>query len=78
MICYDADDVLSTLGRLRQTITFVDLGMPVMDGYQFAQAARLRRRIGTLRSIVLTRWSEPKDLPAALKRIRSATGEACR
>jgi signal transduction histidine kinase/ActR/RegA family two-component response regulator len=60
-VCYDAHDALSALEQLRPTIAFVDLGMPGMDGYQFAQEVRSRPGIGTLRLVALTGWSQPED-----------------
>jgi CheY-like chemotaxis protein len=39
----------------------VDLGMPGMDGYQFAQEVRSRGSLRTLRLVALTGWSQPED-----------------
>jgi CheY-like chemotaxis protein/two-component sensor histidine kinase len=60
-ICYGAYEALSALEHLNPTIAFVDLGMPGMDGYQFAQEVRSRGSLRTLRLVALTGWSQPED-----------------
>src|SRR5262249_5273641 len=39
-VFYDGAQALDALDQLAPTIAFVDLGMPGMDGYQFAQRLR--------------------------------------
>lgn len=61
VVCYDGAHALTVLERYSPRLAFVDLGMPRMDGYQFAQ--HLRERLGgtDMRLVALTGWSQPED-----------------
>lgn len=61
LVCYGGAEALEALERTRPTVAFVDLGMPDMDGYQFAQQVRTRPTSRTLRLVALTGWSQPED-----------------
>jgi CheY-like chemotaxis protein len=62
VVCYDGVEALKLLERFSPSIAFVDLGMPRMDGYQFAQRFRARAADGKSRLVALTGWSQPEDL----------------
>jgi CheY-like chemotaxis protein len=46
-------------GRFRPDIAVLDIGLPVMDGYELA--AQLRERCGTPRLIALTGYGQESD-----------------
>ncbi|HWT36706.1 MAG TPA: response regulator, partial [Paraburkholderia sp.] len=60
-VFYDGAQALEALDRIAPTIAFIDLGMPGMDGYQFAQQIRTRGGSTNVRLIALTGWSQPED-----------------
>ncbi|CAG9195059.1 Histidine kinase [Paraburkholderia sabiae] len=61
VVFYDGAQALEALDGFAPTIAFIDLGMPGMDGYQFAQQIRTRGGSTNLRLIALTGWSQPED-----------------
>lgn len=60
-VFYDGTEALKAFDQFRPTIAIVDLGMPGLDGYQFAQLCRARADAGNVRLIALTGWSQPDD-----------------
>ncbi|MEM5339583.1 hybrid sensor histidine kinase/response regulator [Paraburkholderia azotifigens] len=60
-VFYDGTRALEALDHFAPTLAFIDLGMPGMDGYQFAQQIRTRGGSTNVRLIALTGWSQPED-----------------
>lgn len=66
-VAYSGPEALAAAERSRPSVVVVDLGMPVMDGFEVAR--RLRARFGaSVRLIALTGYGQPHD--------RSATAAA--
>jgi signal transduction histidine kinase len=61
-VFYDGAQALDALDRCAPAIAFVDLSMPGMDGYAFAQKVRARGNgAREVRLVALTGWSQPED-----------------
>jgi signal transduction histidine kinase/CheY-like chemotaxis protein len=61
-VFYDGGEALQALDRCAPTVAFVDLSMPGMDGYEFAQRLRARGDgARAVRLVALTGWSQPED-----------------
>jgi CheY-like chemotaxis protein len=58
---YGAAEALEAVARLKPEMMFLDIGLPVMDGYEIAR--RLRERDGQvpLRLIALTGYGQKED-----------------
>jgi signal transduction histidine kinase len=58
-VVHDPLAALDTAGRFRPDVAVLDIGLPVMDGYELA--AQLRERCGTPRLIALTGYGQESD-----------------
>ena len=47
-------------------LVLCDIGLPVMDGYQFARAVRADPRLHHLRLVALTGYGQAEDVQASL------------
>lgn len=57
-VAYGGVEALAAAESERPDVVFLDLGMPVMDGYAVAQALRASPAFGRLRIIALTAWGD--------------------
>ncbi|HSN30920.1 MAG TPA: PAS domain-containing protein [Kofleriaceae bacterium] len=55
----DGPDALRVAAELHPDVALLDIGLPVMDGYELAQ--RLRDTVGPLRLIAVTGYGQPAD-----------------
>jgi signal transduction histidine kinase/CheY-like chemotaxis protein len=58
---HGAAEALEALERFEPAIALVDLGMPDMDGYEFAAQFRSRPGRHATRLVALTGWGQPED-----------------
>jgi CheY-like chemotaxis protein len=58
-IALDGPGALHLAGSFRPEIALLDIGLPVMDGYELAR--RLREQIGPLRLIAVTGYGQSAD-----------------
>ena len=65
--CTDARSALSEAMRLKPHIAFLDLGMPVVDGYQLARLLRQQFSGEELKLVAVTGHGAPADRAAARK-----------
>jgi PAS domain S-box-containing protein len=59
VVAHDGAAALELAGTFRPEIAVLDIGLPVMDGYELAR--RLRDQHGKLRLIALTGYGQPAD-----------------
>jgi PAS domain S-box-containing protein len=64
-VAHDARSGLQLARALRPDVIVCDVGLPDMDGYAFARAARLDPVLGRTRLIALTGYAQPEDLERA-------------
>ena len=65
-VAHDAPSALVLADRFHFTIALLDLGLPVMDGYELAR--HLRERVSSpLRLVAMTGHGEHADLPRSRK-----------
>lgn len=60
--CYSPLDALMARETIRPTILIVDIGLPVMSGYELAGLMRNRCEDQTLRILAVTGYGQPQDL----------------
>jgi PAS domain S-box-containing protein len=58
---FGADDALQMVPALRPDVVLLDIGLPVMDGYQVARRLRAGAGVPGLRLIALTGYGQPED-----------------
>ena len=58
-VAHDGPSALLLVDRFRPEIALLDIGLPVMDGYELAR--RLASQLGALRLIALTGYGQPVD-----------------
>ena len=58
-IAHDGPGALRLAGSFRPEIALLDIGLPVMDGYELAR--RLRDQVGAVRLIAVTGYGQPAD-----------------
>ncbi len=59
VVTYDGPSALEALAHFTPEIAILDIGLPVMDGYQLALA--LRTRLGSVRLMALTGYGQEQD-----------------
>jgi CheY-like chemotaxis protein len=60
----DGPAALQLAGTFHPEVALLDIGLPVMDGYELAR--RLRSQIGAVRLIAVTGYGQPTDRDRAL------------
>lgn len=60
-VFYDGNEALGLLEGFAPTVAFVDLDMPGIDGFQFAQRVRAREDCRRVYLIALTGWAQADD-----------------
>jgi CheY-like chemotaxis protein len=58
---HDGQTALELAAREQPAIIFLDLGMPVMDGYEVARRIRSNSALADVKLIALTGWGQPDD-----------------
>jgi CheY-like chemotaxis protein len=58
-VAHDGPEALSTLDRSSPDIAILDIGLPVMDGYELAE--RLRERVCGVTMLALTGYGQDHD-----------------
>lgn len=58
-VAYGGADAIAKARALRPHIIFLDIGMPVMDGYQVATTLRGADWFPATRIVALTAWGDP-------------------
>ncbi|WP_432383534.1 response regulator [Duganella sp. P38] len=57
-VAYDGEEGLAAVERLHPDLIFLDIGMPLMNGYQVAERIREMRHIPQPLLIAFTAWSD--------------------
>lgn len=60
-VAYGAREALAAMSADPPTIAFIDIGMPVMDGYELAGRIRATHALGGAVLIALTGWGQATD-----------------
>ncbi len=60
-VAYDGDSALSAADAFRPGLVFVDLGMPVVDGYEFARRVRRVPWGRDMRLVAVTGWGAEEE-----------------
>ncbi len=63
---YDAPQALRLAGEVRPDVAFVDIGLPVMDGYELAAQLRQDPALARMRLIAVTGYGQASDRARAL------------
>lgn len=67
-VAYGGPEGLASARAFRPYLIFLDIGMPVMDGYQVAQAIRAEQSLQGVKLVALTAWGDE----ASRKKARAA------
>jgi PAS domain S-box-containing protein len=62
---YSASAALEAAERLQPDVAFIDIGLPVMDGYEVARRLRASERCRAIKLVALTGYGQPDDRDAA-------------
>ncbi len=62
---YSASAALEKAERLKPHVAFIDIGLPLMDGYEVARRLRATDCGRTMRLVALTGYGQPEDRDAA-------------
>ena len=57
----DGPAALAVVARARPTIALLDIGLPVMDGYELARRLRATRGLERLKLVAITGYGQPSD-----------------
>ncbi len=60
-VAHDGADALAAVEADPPDILFLDIGMPVMDGYEVARRLRQRPGLDNLLLVALTGWGQEED-----------------
>jgi PAS domain S-box-containing protein len=63
---YSGADALATIGVIRPSFVFCDIGMPGMNGYEVAQRIRADASLSPVHLIAVTGWGSDEDKRKAL------------
>jgi CheY-like chemotaxis protein len=66
-IAYDALAALDAVVEFRPEMMLIDIGMPVMDGYELARRLRAMTELGHPKLIALTGFGQESDRALALE-----------
>jgi CheY-like chemotaxis protein len=68
-VVYDASDgaqAIQLIAEHRPDVAFIDIGLPVMDGFEVAQQIRTRPELRDVKLVALTGYGRKSDIQAAL------------
>jgi len=60
-VAHDGPSALITAAHFRPEIALLDIGLPVMDGYELARQLRTNRELGYVRLVALTGYGQASD-----------------
>lgn len=60
-VAYSGEEALRIIGEYRPSMVFLDLGMPVIDGYELARRIRQRPELADVVLTALTGWGQEQD-----------------
>ena len=63
----DGESALQLIEREKPDVAFVDIGLPVMSGYEVATKIRAQRELDGVRLVALTGYGASSDVEAALR-----------
>lgn len=69
-IVYDAADgagAIRLIAEQKPDVAFIDIGLPVMDGFEVAQAVRKQRDLKQIKLVALSGYGTKHDVEAALR-----------
>jgi CheY-like chemotaxis protein len=66
-VAYDAFATLETVAKFQPQVMLIDIGMPMMDGYELARKLRAMTELGTPRLIALTGFGQDSDRAQAFE-----------
>ncbi len=61
VVAHDGPQALDAVGHFVPDVAVLDLGLPVMDGYELCAQLRTRRELGRCRFVALTGYGQPRD-----------------
>jgi CheY-like chemotaxis protein/anti-sigma regulatory factor (Ser/Thr protein kinase) len=61
VIAHDAPRALTTLERFKPAVALLDIGLPIMNGYELALRIRNTESLSAIRLIAVTGYGQPKD-----------------
>jgi signal transduction histidine kinase/ActR/RegA family two-component response regulator len=61
VVAYDGIEALRLAARFKPDVALLDLGLPVMDGYELADRLRLLPGLASITLIALTGYGQPSD-----------------
>jgi CheY-like chemotaxis protein len=61
----DGPTAIEMIEREKPDIAFIDIGLPIMTGYEVAQQIRQRAHLSDVRLVALTGYGAPQDILAA-------------
>ena len=70
-VAYNAEDALAGAGIFRPDVILLDIGLPLMDGYEVARKLRARPEYGQVRIVALTGYGQLDE-----RQIRTAEFDA--
>jgi CheY-like chemotaxis protein len=65
-VAYDAPQALVRVSAALPDVAFIDIGLPVMDGYELARHLRATAKAGAMRLIAVTGYGQPADRARSL------------
>jgi two-component system CheB/CheR fusion protein len=69
-VVYDAADgerAIQLIEEQKPDIAFIDIGLPVMDGFEVARSVRKRHDLKRVKLVALSGYGTKRDVEAALK-----------
>jgi PAS domain S-box-containing protein len=69
-VVFDAADggrAVQLIAEVKPDVAFIDIGLPVMDGFEVAQQIRLRPELRHIRLVALSGYGNKSDVQAALQ-----------
>jgi CheY-like chemotaxis protein len=60
-VAYDARRALAILERFEPSVALLDIGLPIMNGYQLAERILSTKRLAGIRLIAITGYGRPRD-----------------
>ena len=60
-VAHDGEQALDTMRNFRPDVAFLDIGMPLLSGYEVAEAVRAEPWGREMKLIAVTGWGQPDD-----------------
>jgi two-component system CheB/CheR fusion protein len=60
-VAYDAESALGAIASQRPCLALVDLGMPVIDGFELARRVRADPALDGVKLVALSGWGQDQD-----------------